>query len=51
MLNAAFLDHGDLRYRVIDANGLALAHVYGELPNAIAISNKRLTANEAEKID
>jgi hypothetical protein len=37
-------------YRVIDANGLALAHVYGEPPNAIAISDKRLTTNEAEKI-
>src|SRR5262249_28043838 len=37
-------------YRVIDANGLALAHVYGEPPNAIAISDKRLTDNEAEKI-
>jgi hypothetical protein len=37
-------------YRVIDANGVALAHVYGEPPNAIAISDKRLTNNEAEKI-
>jgi hypothetical protein len=37
-------------YRVIDASGLALAHVYGEPPNAIAISDKRLTDNEAEKI-
>jgi hypothetical protein len=37
-------------YRVIDANGLALAHVYGEPPNAIAISDKRLTDNEAERI-
>ena len=37
-------------YRVIDANGLALAHVYGEPTNAIAISDKRLTDNEAEKI-
>jgi hypothetical protein len=36
-------------YRVIDANGLALAHVYGEPPNAIAISDRRLTNNEAEK--
>jgi hypothetical protein len=30
-------------YRVIDANGVALAHVYGQPPNAIAISDKRLT--------
>jgi hypothetical protein len=37
-------------YRVVDANGMALAHVYGQPPNAIAISNKRLTNNEAEKI-
>jgi hypothetical protein len=37
-------------YRVLDGNGLALAHVYGEPPNAIAISDKRLTNNEAEKI-
>jgi hypothetical protein len=37
-------------YRVSDANGLALAHVYGEPPTAIAISDKRLTNNEAEKI-
>jgi hypothetical protein len=38
-------------YRVIDANGLGLAHVYyGEPPNAIAVSDKRLTGNGAEKI-
>jgi hypothetical protein len=37
-------------YRVIDANGLALAYGYGEPPNAIAISDKRLSNNEAEKI-
>jgi hypothetical protein len=37
-------------YRVIDANDLPLAHVYGEPANAIAISDKRLTNNEAEKI-
>jgi hypothetical protein len=30
-------------YRVIDANGLALAHVYGQPPDAIALSDKRLT--------
>jgi hypothetical protein len=34
-------------YRVIDANGLALAHVYGEPPDFM---DKRLTNNEAEKI-
>jgi hypothetical protein len=37
-------------YRVIDANGLALAHVYGQPPDAIAFSDKRLTDDEAEKI-
>ena len=37
-------------YRVLDANGLALAHVYGEPRNAIAISDNRLTNDEAEKI-
>ena len=37
-------------YRVVDANGLALAHVYGQPPNAIAISDKRLINDEAEKI-
>ena len=37
-------------YRVIDANGLALAHVYGQPPAAIAFSDKRLTDDEAEKI-
>jgi hypothetical protein len=37
-------------YRVLDANGLALAHVYGEPRNAIAISDKRLTNIEAEKL-
>jgi hypothetical protein len=28
-------------YRVIDANGLALAHLYGQPPDAIAFSDKR----------
>jgi len=37
-------------YRVVDATGLALAHVYGQPPNAIAISDKRLTDDEAEKL-
>jgi hypothetical protein len=37
-------------YRVIDANHVALAHVYGEPPDAIAISDKRLTNDEAEKL-
>jgi hypothetical protein len=37
-------------YRVIDANGLALAHVYGQPPDAIAVSHKRLTDDEAEKL-
>ena len=53
--SAASLDHGDFEpipggYRVIDANGLALAHVYGQPPAAIAFSDQRLTDDEAEKI-
>ena len=36
--------------RVIDANGLALAHVYGQPPNAIAFSDQWLTDDEAETI-
>jgi hypothetical protein len=35
---------------VIDANGLALAHVYGQPPAAIAFSDQRLTDDEAEKL-
>jgi hypothetical protein len=34
----------------LEGNGLTLAHVYGEPQDAIAISNKRLTNDEAEKI-
>jgi hypothetical protein len=37
-------------YRVVDANGLALAHVYGEPPKAIATSPNRLTNDEARRI-
>jgi hypothetical protein len=37
-------------YRVVDANGLGLAHVYGQPPDAIAFSDKRLTDDEAEKL-
>jgi hypothetical protein len=37
-------------YRVIDANGLALAHVYGEPPNALASSANRLTSDDARRI-
>ena len=35
---------------VIDANGLALAHVFGQPPDAIAFSDKRLTDDEAEML-
>jgi hypothetical protein len=53
--SAASLAYGDLSRSpegigLFDANGLALAHVYGEPPNAIAISDKRLTDQEAEII-
>jgi hypothetical protein len=37
-------------YRVVDANGLALAHVYGQPPAAIAFSDKRLTDANAERL-
>src|SRR4051794_34212613 len=37
-------------YPIIDANGLALAHVYGQPPDAVAFSDKRLTDDEAEKL-
>ena len=36
-------------YRVIDANGVVLAHVYGQPEGAIAVSDSRLT-NEARRI-
>ena len=35
---------------MIDANGLALAHVYGQPPKAVALSDKRLTDDEAQRI-
>jgi hypothetical protein len=34
-------------YRVIDANGIVLAHVYGQPDGAIAVSDRRLTNDEA----
>jgi hypothetical protein len=37
-------------YRIIDANDLVLAHVYGEPPHAVATSPNRLTNDEAEKV-
>src|SRR5262245_22986717 len=37
-------------YRVVDANGLALAHVYGQPPDAVAFSDMRLTDDEARRI-
>jgi hypothetical protein len=37
-------------YCVIDANGLALAYVYGEPPNGVATSPNRLTDDEARRI-
>ena len=36
--------------QVIDANGLVLAHVYGQPDGAIAVSNTRLTSDEARRI-
>jgi hypothetical protein len=37
-------------YRVIDANGIVLAHVYGQPDGAIAVSETRLTNDEARRI-
>jgi hypothetical protein len=37
-------------YRVIDANGVALAHVYGQSTADIALSDQRLNDDEAGKI-
>jgi hypothetical protein len=37
-------------YRVVDAIGLPLAHVYGQPPDAVAFSDKRLTDDETHKI-
>ena len=37
-------------YRVIDANGIVLAHVYGQPEGAIAASATRLTNDEARRI-
>src|SRR5262245_201749 len=37
-------------YRVIDANGIGLAHVYGQPDGAIAVSETRLTNDEARRI-
>jgi hypothetical protein len=33
-----------------DANGIVLAHVYGEPQGAIAVSESRLTNNKARRI-
>jgi hypothetical protein len=37
-------------YRVIDANGIILAHVYGRPDEAISVSDARLTNDEARRI-
>jgi len=37
-------------YRIIDANGIVLAHVYGQPDGAIAASDTRLTNDEARRI-
>jgi hypothetical protein len=37
-------------YRVIDANGIVLAHVYGQPNGAIALSDSRLTNDEARRV-
>ena len=37
-------------YRVVDANGMVLAHVYGEPDDAITVSETRLIYDEARRI-
>jgi hypothetical protein len=37
-------------YRLLDANGVILAHVYGQLDGAVAGSDRRLTNDEARRI-
>ena len=37
-------------FRVINANAIVLAHVYGQPDGAIAASDVRLTNNEARRI-
>jgi hypothetical protein len=37
-------------YRVIDANGIVLAHVYGQPYGLTAVSDSRLTNDEARRI-
>jgi hypothetical protein len=37
-------------YRIIDPNGIVLAHVYGQPDGAIATSGTRLTNDEARRI-
>jgi len=37
-------------YRVLDANGIEQAHVYGQPDSAIAVSGTRLTNDEARRI-
>ena len=52
-LSAVSLNLGDSSRSpaaVVSSNGRALAHLYGQRPEAIAISDKRLTNKEAEKI-
>jgi hypothetical protein len=52
-LSAVSLPHGDLSRSpaaIVSANGLALAHLYEQPPDAIAFSDKRLSDDEAEKL-
>jgi hypothetical protein len=37
-------------YRVIDANGIVQAHIYGRPDSAITVSDTRLTSDEARWI-
>jgi hypothetical protein len=37
-------------YRVLDANGIVLAHVYGQPDGSTAVSDSPLTNDEARRI-
>jgi hypothetical protein len=55
MPSRRFPKHGTVEpipggYRVIEANGIVMAHVYGQPDGAIGVSNTRLSNDEARRI-
>jgi hypothetical protein len=45
-LKSSWVDPMPSGYRVIDNNGMVLAHVYGQPDGTIAVSDSRLTTDE-----